>query len=68
MNLNESCGTAAFLAESCPAVAQGLYLLSLKLTLSAYQTLMTCILFQIRNCFFSYTMCGFQFKRKTFFY
>jgi hypothetical protein len=43
MNLTESCGTNAFLTESCPAVALALYLLSLKLTLSAYQTAMTCI-------------------------
>jgi hypothetical protein len=32
MNLNESCGTDAFLVQSCPAVVQALYLLSLKLT------------------------------------
>jgi hypothetical protein len=38
-----SCVTNAFLTESCPAVALALYLLSLKLTLSAYQTVMTCI-------------------------
>jgi hypothetical protein len=32
MDLNGSCGTDAFLIESCPAVVQALYLLSLKLT------------------------------------
>jgi hypothetical protein len=43
MNLGESYGIDAFLIESCPAVVQALYFLSLKLTLSAYQTEMTCI-------------------------
>jgi hypothetical protein len=38
MNLNQSFGTDAFLIESCPAVVHTLYILSLKLTLSAYQT------------------------------
>jgi hypothetical protein len=55
MNLNESCGTDAFLIKSCPAVVQALYLLPLKLTLRAYQTEMTCIcrlnIFHFRNFF-----------------
>jgi hypothetical protein len=38
MNLNESHGIDAFLTESCPALVQALYLLSLKPTLSTYQT------------------------------
>jgi hypothetical protein len=38
MSVNQSCGTDAFLIESCPDVVQVLYLLSLKLTLSACQT------------------------------
>jgi hypothetical protein len=43
MNLNGRCGTDGFLIESFPDVVQALYLLPLKLTLSAYQTGMTCI-------------------------
>jgi hypothetical protein len=43
MNLNQGCGIDTFLTESCPAVVQALYLLSLKFTLGAYQTEMTCI-------------------------
>jgi hypothetical protein len=43
MNLNDSCGIDAFLTESGPAVVQALYLLPLKLTLSVYQTVMSCI-------------------------
>jgi hypothetical protein len=42
MNLNESCGTDAFLIKSYLAVVQALFLLSLKLTLSAYQTETIC--------------------------
>jgi hypothetical protein len=38
MNLNDSHGIDAFLTESCPALVQALYLLSLKPTLSTYQT------------------------------
>jgi hypothetical protein len=56
MNLNDSCGTDVFLTESSPAVVQALYLLSLKLTLSAHRTEMTCIrrldIFHCRKCFF----------------
>jgi hypothetical protein len=37
MNLSEKCGIVAFLTESCPAVVQALYLLSLQFTLSSYQ-------------------------------
>jgi hypothetical protein len=37
MNLNHSCGHDAFLIKPCPDVVQALYLLSLKLTLIAYQ-------------------------------
>jgi hypothetical protein len=43
MNHNDTCGTDTFLIESCPAVVQALCLLSLKLTLSAYQTEKTCM-------------------------
>jgi hypothetical protein len=32
MNLNQTCGIDAFLIESCPAVVQALYLMSLKFT------------------------------------
>jgi hypothetical protein len=42
MNLNVSCGYDTFLIGSCPAVLQALYLLALKLTLSAYYTQMMC--------------------------
>jgi hypothetical protein len=42
MIINERCGIDAFLTKSCPAVVQGLYLLSLKVTVSAYQTEMAC--------------------------
>jgi hypothetical protein len=38
MNLNQRCGTDAFLIKSCPAVVQALDILSLKLTLSACKT------------------------------
>jgi hypothetical protein len=38
VNVNQSCGIDAFLIKSCPPVVQALYLLSLKLTSSAYQT------------------------------
>jgi hypothetical protein len=41
-NFNKRHGIDAFLIKSCSAVVQNLYLLSLKLTLSAYQTDMTC--------------------------
>jgi hypothetical protein len=37
MNLNESCDIDPFLIEFCPPVVQALYLLSLTLTLNAYQ-------------------------------
>jgi hypothetical protein len=40
VNLNESCVTDAFLAESCLTEVQVLYLLSLKLNLNAFQTQM----------------------------
>jgi hypothetical protein len=43
MNLNQSCGTDAFLTKSFPAVVQALYLLLLKVTSSANQTDMTCM-------------------------
>jgi hypothetical protein len=43
MNLNENCGVDAFVMDSYPAVVQALYLLSFKLTLSAYQTEIACI-------------------------
>jgi hypothetical protein len=43
MNLNQSCGTDVILIESCATVVQALYLLSLKLTLCAYQTEMACM-------------------------
>jgi len=43
MNPNESCDIDAFLTKFCPAVIQALYLLSLKWTLSAYQTEMACV-------------------------
>jgi hypothetical protein len=55
MELFESCGIDVFLIKSSPAVVQALYLLSLKLTLSAYQTEMACIrrldIFHFRKCF-----------------
>jgi hypothetical protein len=54
MNLNHSCGTNAFLIKFYPDVVQSLYLLSLKLTLSAYQTeIPLCKLdtFHCRKCF-----------------
>jgi hypothetical protein len=38
VNVNQSCGIDAFLIKSCPAVVQALYLLSLKLASSVYQT------------------------------
>jgi hypothetical protein len=57
MKLNECCVTGAFLTETCPMMIQCLYLLSLKLTLSAYQTEMFCIhkldIFHFRKCFFT---------------
>jgi hypothetical protein len=42
MNANETCDIDAFLIKSCPAVVQALYLLSLKLELSAYKTEIAC--------------------------
>jgi hypothetical protein len=43
MNLNHSSSdTGACLIQSCPAVVQALYILSLRSTLSAYQTEMNC--------------------------
>jgi hypothetical protein len=42
MIINERCGIDAFLTKSCQAVVQGLYLVSLKVTVSAYQTEMAC--------------------------
>jgi hypothetical protein len=42
VNLNQSCGIDAFLIKSCPSEVRAMYLLSLKLTLSPYQTDMTC--------------------------
>jgi hypothetical protein len=44
MNLNQSRGTDTFLTEYCPVAAKALYFLSLKLTLYAFQTEMSCIL------------------------
>jgi hypothetical protein len=43
MNLKAICGIDAFLIESCPAVVQALYLMSLEFILSAYHTEMSCI-------------------------
>jgi hypothetical protein len=43
MTLNENCVIDAFLIQYFSAVVQALYLLSLKLTLSAYQTEITCM-------------------------
>jgi hypothetical protein len=43
INLNDSCCIDAFLIESCPAVVLALYLLSLKLTPTAYETELPCI-------------------------
>jgi hypothetical protein len=43
MNFNEICGIDAFVIEFCPAAVQALHLLSLKLTLSVFQTQMTYI-------------------------
>jgi hypothetical protein len=51
MCLDESSGTDAFLIESCPPAIQALYLLSLKQTLSAHRTEMSCI--HGRNFFFA---------------
>jgi hypothetical protein len=42
-DLNDSRYVDAFLMESCPAVFQALYLLSVKVTLSAHQTEMACV-------------------------
>jgi hypothetical protein len=41
MDLNDSGGIDALLIKLCPAMVQALCLLSLKLTLRAYQTEMT---------------------------
>jgi hypothetical protein len=43
MDLDHGCGIDAFLIGPCPPVVQTLYLLSLNLALSLYQTEISCM-------------------------
>jgi hypothetical protein len=59
MNVDQSCGTEAFLITYCPDTVQALCLLSLKLTLSAYRqrwSVRRLDIFHFRKCFYQETM------------
>jgi hypothetical protein len=66
MILNQNCGIVSLLTESCPTVVQALYVLSLKLTLTARQTEMSCVrrldMFHCRKMFFIYVSASKQIK------